>query len=436
MTLTFGDESDALDVHGDFWIAGHEEAPLKGWLTFDPASGGDLTVLGRFGDADLHSDLMRDVRVLGLCNGQRFTLDNCFEARRSNNAWTNQESSMFRVDRVIQGSHFEKDTDLKADRISFGITDLTGWLRQSSLAVSDNTHERQSIHAAIHPDIEFVAGSARGTIRHQIQRTDHNFRSKGIAERHRVTITGAQSEQIDDLIDLASDFQDLVSLGLNSHAPFVKMVFTDDAHRDHRRESDRAAMRLHARWTKRQQNSGALAQPWEMFYTYEDLDGPDGISRWMTTAAEHRSILGRLTASKFSDLMFTEDRFANYVAAAEGFHRKKHGTPRNAKQRTNLKTRLLDLYDYSDPVGLNLSSERDKWAKRVKDLRDDIAHSFYERPLDTASGDLYWLGESVHILILACLLKETGAPAGVFQHIIQNPETMFVAERVKEALAS
>jgi hypothetical protein len=83
--------------------------------------------------------------------------------------------------------------------------------------------------------------------------------------------------------------------------------------------------------------------------------------------------------------------------------------------------RLRLLARDSGPVGKVLLGDRDKWAYLISSVRNELTHLGFRRER-IESGDLYWLADSVYVLVCVCLLRYCGVPQ-------EGPASSWVTDR-------
>jgi hypothetical protein len=240
---------------------------------------------------------------------------------------------------------------------------------------------------------------------------------------------------IDDLIDIASDAQDLVSVATGRNAEFLTLSgYHPDLVRRRPKadgeESDEDGVpvpfEVIARWNIRDRAAKPdQIEPHDVYFTFEDLGAMEGIAKWMKAAAEYRSTLGRTMGTRATPNMFVSDRLLNYVAAIEGFDRQKTG-----RDKDKLPTRLRRCAKLAGGPFAGLVGHVNKWVDAVVDHRNDIAHHLGRRPRGSAA-EQHYLSESAYWLAVHLMLREADAPQAVYDRMTEHQHFVYLAPKVK-----
>ena len=115
---------ERLEIEGHFWLPDRPDDRVAGTLTFDPADGSELALIGA-----LDSQLPLS-RILGLASDGIYTLDDCFLVNESSSAITKQR---FRVNRVLGGVGYDKDESLVFDRFTVSVANLVEWVQPPAM---------------------------------------------------------------------------------------------------------------------------------------------------------------------------------------------------------------------------------------------------------------------------------------------------------------
>jgi hypothetical protein len=145
-------ENDDFEVQGEWWIPGKREYAAKGILRFSATDGGRLQLLGTLraplhGVAPVQKDGYMEVsvsqeainrsgvypRIHGLAHGGSYTLEDCVSIKSSSSLFSRQGSETISVNRILQGALFDKDEDLEATGVSFGLANLETWILDTGI---------------------------------------------------------------------------------------------------------------------------------------------------------------------------------------------------------------------------------------------------------------------------------------------------------------
>jgi hypothetical protein len=133
---------------------------------------------------------------------------------------------------------------------------------------------------------------------------------------------------LEEAVDVASDLQDLVTIGTHRIAAFDYLhLYNADVYSEGPNSSKRQeATRLLVPWHARPETGKRQPGTYDMAFTFDELGGMEGIARWLDAAARYRSMLGRVMNTRYVRGMFVDDRFLHRITALEGLHYEWAGT--------------------------------------------------------------------------------------------------------------
>jgi hypothetical protein len=415
---------EQLRDEGTFWLPEAPDRTAAGTLTFDIRDGGRLSLIGSLRN-HATEDAETEQRIVGRGFKTAYTLLGCWERTYKRQFGLSQERQVFTVGRVLSGL-FTLDAieDLEVSEIGFDLGYLNSWMRRTGIDVTLTEAHNQIaplVETRVRPIERRWVGSCGVELRHGYSTAGDVMESFAITQHHsfRLILDGARP--LDEAIEVASDLQDLISIGLNRTAEFgVLSVWQPDFVSERHGRFRRHYLDLYAQWFARDQGKKPQSD-YDLAFTFNELGGMDGIDGWMRAALRFRKPLGRVMATRYREGMFTEDRLANRVAALEGLHRLLTG-----KDRWQLRRRLRDLTALAGPPFQDLVGNVEAWIANVLDTRDRIAHDLTRRPDVANPADLWWLSESTYWLFVLCILREANAPTPVFDHISRNPDFVWL----------
>lgn len=269
-------------------------------------------------------------------------------------------------------------------------------------------------------------------LRHSIGVRGNRVTERALTQQCYFRISCSEVRALDDLIDIASDLQDLVSIAINRTADIDALGFwhpsvywqpTPEAKKSPK------PVEYFVPWNARDTGPTPRGlQAHEMFFTYPDFGGIDGIGRWLRSAWRHRGGLGRVMASRYARQMLVSDRLLNRAAALEAFDREVTGFA-----GSKFKTRMKRCADLAGAPFAGLVGDIDAWAEVIRLDRDDIAHHFGRR-MKHSSADQFFLAESLYWLFILCMLRDCQAPAKVYQRIADHQALDWLGHRVQSAV--
>jgi ApeA N-terminal domain 1/Apea-like HEPN len=408
---------DSLDVRGYFGLPDQpEETRVPGQLVFSTADGGSLSLIGEI------SGLGRQPsRLVGEAEDQSYTLEDCLQTLSA----PGQGKQVLLVQRLIVGAIYAKDEPVTADRASMKLANLTHWAGTAGYAgaIRPGEGEQPAGRWTLSSDpIQPLSVSIpAGTLQLE-QRRDwigDGITSRTLTQDAWFHIEFDEVLPLPDVVDVASDLQDLVSIGTNRPAAFEHFrLWHPDFYRELRGGRQiRLPVDYLAEWNARPDAQKRPPDERDMAFTFTELGGMDGVAKWLKVAAKYRSMLGRVMNTRYERRMFVEDRLLDRVAALEGFHRE---WKRTGKKTVWLVDRLTELVTRAGDPFTELVGDTQAWCKRVKKERDNIAHH-KGRPAHQDSGAMYFSAEAAYWLFVLCMLRLMRAPAAVFDHITRCP---------------
>ncbi len=449
--------SDDFEVQGEWWVPGRADRKVRGILKFSSEDGAELSLLGSLRslfeegerseeDGVVRVSMTEDAleragsypRLHGDSGGTAYTLEDCFRVRSTNRFLGGQGSETIRVNRILRGASFEENEALEATGISFRLTYLVDWIAETSITEQwredGGTPEdvpRFRIEAREKPDRGAVLASGGSVyLKHRVGITGDGISDRALTQSFQWRVDQPSLTNMDDLLDLASDVQDLVSIATHKTAAFESVSFW---HPDVFRERSEGtqmprAINLFGVWNTRAEKPARRLYEHDLLFTFEHLGGIEGVRRWMDTAARHRGGLGRVMASRYAKEMFVSDRLLNCSAALEAFDRDstKH-------EWSKLKTRLGRCADLAGNPFTNLVGDVSRWVEAIRLERDEVAHHFGRR-MRTSSTTIYYLWESLYWLYVICILRDSGAPEDVFEHLQRHGQYQRLIRRIQAVI--
>jgi hypothetical protein len=417
---------EVLEIEGLFWLPSEPKNRVAGRLTFDPVEGGALSLIG---ELNASGDVPR---IIGVAGDGAYTLDSCF--LRSHRMYSLVARQVFHVNRIYGGVKYDAGEEPVFDQFRAGLGGLVEWVQPQTIfeelkpGVGADGREYPYMLTSRPLDPQTVAISGGELcLRHIRGYSGDSLNERKLTQSFSLEVKFDQALPVADVIDVASDLQDLVTIGTHRIAAYTYMhLYHADLYLEPEAGGPRhqLGVRLLVPWHARQDADKGRLHRHNMAFTFGELGGIDGVARWMTTAKNYRSTLGRVMNTRYVK-MFVEDRFLHRVAALEALHRKWKGT-----KSTTLVTRLVQLCDLAGkPIG-ELLPDVNAWCDRTKEERHNLAHD-YGRTIHQDSAELLYSSEVAYWLFVLCLLRLADAPSGVFGHIVANPDFEWLRSRLK-----
>jgi ApeA N-terminal domain 1 len=448
---------DAFEVQGEWWLPGRPDRKVPGILTFSPEGGAELSLFGSLrsileeGERSEKDGVVRVAitqaaversgsypRLHGYAGGTAYTLQDCLRVRSLNRTFPGQGSETIRVTRILRGALFEEDEALEATGISFGLTHLVDWIGETGISEEwredSGTREdvpRFRIEARKKPDRHAVLANGGSVyLKHSVGIAGDEMSDRALTQGFHWRVDQPGRVSMDDLLDLASDMQDLVSIATDRTAAFERVRFW---HPDVFREMPDSkripeTIDLFVEWNTQAERPVRRLHEHNLLFTFEHLGGIDGVRRWMDAADRHRGGLGRVMGTRYAKGMFVSDRSLNCSAALEAFDRDSTGNT-----GTKFKTRMQRCAALAEDPFTNLVGDVSRWAETIRLERDDVAHHFGRRMRSTGS-ETYYLWQSLYWLFVICILRDSGAPKEVFDHLQRHSQYQWLLPRIQAVI--
>ncbi|RKF24642.1 hypothetical protein [Micromonospora globbae] len=439
-----------VDEQTGWWcLPGREDRRVPGVLTFDVERGGKLTLIGglveveevatavtrngetsmAIGEDEIEAAGTYD-RVLGIVDRKPVTLEHCIEVHRSGGLFAATTKQIIRVGRILHGAQFGSG-EAGGDGLQVGLDWLTEWTQRSGVTGNVKIKEGQETLYTMEgrrlpTDWIELEGGGRLGLHHSI-RAEMDVTAPALEQTFQFELDYPDVRTADELIDVASDLQDLISIGTGRTAAFKRLVlFHPDVYQETPAGRWHKPIAVHAQWpAESTQRSGRWSNH-EAYFGLEDLGGMPGVAKWLIVARKHRETLGKVMATRYAASMYVTDRYYNRVASLEDLNRKEAG---DGNQTVSLNRRLTRCAQLAGQPFANLVAHVDEWVKIVKSDRDDIGHHFGRRQSQHTLEQFY-LSESTYWLYVLCLLRLADAPDAVFAQIAGNYQFEGLARRL------
>ncbi|MBO4271275.1 HEPN domain-containing protein [Microbispora triticiradicis] len=451
---------DAFQGEGIFWLPGHEDDKVAGRITFDPKDGATLELIGRF---DYFSERSGQfVRIVGVAARKVLTLDRCFR-RTSGFEAPGVERETYRVNRILAGAHYDDDEEFIFDQVVFSFDHLLNWMEASLLTVDYQeskvrgrvdkvtaTLEGFSKEEATFPDGRLCLGTS--------WQTDGDLINEAtLRQSAYLQITYSTPQSLGAILNHVGALQDLITLTTDSPATPLYISMSPAA--GHGANMDeRVRVDFYAGQSSRRAPSSPAAS--DMLLTLQQVGGTQALAGWLGVAHRYGRVLGSLMAIRYSTFMYMENRFGNAINAAESFHRLRFSNAlrpsadfKKYRQRIvdavpeedrewlkaqlqfsnepRLRHRIEEMIEFSASGFAQVVEDADAWARLVVQVRNRLTHEDKRRPLKVNPGDLHYLSESVYLLVMLCLLSDTGVSPRMLTSLAQSPSILFLRDKIR-----
>ncbi|WP_214323065.1 HEPN domain-containing protein [Nonomuraea sediminis] len=447
----------AFEAQGEWWLPGREGRRVAGVLRFDPDAGSELRLIGTFRGMDEEGErterrgavvtitYSRDSlenagtypRILGRAGGNSYTLEDCVRksVRRSLTGGGGTET--VNVNQIYRGANFGDSELPTANSVSVDLRYLTQWIgrpaiKESYTFLSESNPDLKAIDLKVVPLDDQTALLADGTLRltHSIRVSGDRITGRSLAQKFYFRIDSTRVAGTQDLLERISDLQDLVSIATGRTAEIDGLRYWNSALANHERDDNAhpRPVEFFAKWNNRDTSKtpGSMRLQ-DIYFTFEQFGGVEGVARWLDQVERYRSALGRVVSSRYAPSMFTSDRLLSYAAALEFLDRVNHTSGVFAQRMARCATLA------GSPFLALIGGDVQRWIKAVKDHRNDIAHHGGTHVKQSNSAQ-FFLARSLYWVFVLCILREARAPEAVFQQITKHDAFNGLGPRLRATL--
>ncbi len=467
---------EAFEDDGVFWLPGKESEVVAGRLNFDPVKGATLSLTGIIEDLIAHFQRAQGIiRLHGVAGRRYLTLDNCFA---TNTAYDmpGVARQTYAVGLVIAGHLFDQDEALAFDKCSVDFDQLAAWVRRSGVQVSaraptdtqivdhiDITFDRLSDEAFQFGDEELILSSTWAL------RGD-NITETSLFQATQLELRYPAARLLDDILADIKWLQDLVTLATTAPAvPTEVILWRQDIVRDQPEfvpgDPKPQPMNYYAGQIAERVRLKEPQRPDRVMFQFEAIGGLPTMARWIGLARTYAVVVDSLLSIRYSAGLYAQNRFSNVISAAESFHRLRfvNETMPQAKfdqrldemisqvgkksrqnwlrmklryaNEPSLADRLKEMIGYAGSAFATLCTDPESWATVVTESRNRLTHHDKERQIEFASGDLYFLAESIFMLVMLCLFRECEVAAETLEAIGETAGVQFLKSKLDEITA-
>lgn len=442
--------TETLELRGRWWLPEHEEHQVFGTLTWSADHGGTLHLHDELRPVVWLDNVLSDgsvqkyradrgdhqrtyALIFGNVEDRAYTLLDSFRLSAREYDQDNRTEKVH-VNRFLEGAFFDDPDELRVDRLVIDMRHLTGWVNHSGLEVDWPRADGATkdvfaiVTAKTLPAITVEHDGISMRLAQGLSGTGDHLHDLGVTQWWSLRLGASEPVPLDTFLDTASDFQDLVTIAVGKPAQYEKVVL----HHPNIPLLSLAGtpignLRHDITYYNRWSNRSAPCEPvkdHDMYFTFDDLGGTGGITRWLTVAADYRTELGRVMATRFGQGTFLEDRIMNISAALDSFD--KH---RRSDDDAHYVERIKQCIVLAGQPFLDLiARDPADWAKTVKETRHDLAHHRERFRTEGTVGD-HLLAEQLFWLFVLCMLRLTDAPGTVYERINNHPQTRWLTER-------
>jgi len=449
---------------GHWWLPGREDKKVPGTITFDSEKGGNLSLIGALSHWTEYAEVVPTEgggvmmehtaeveersgsypRIYGEVDGKAVTLEDAFQTHSKGNLFGRGSEERIFVNRLFTELWWGEGETAEVTALVVNMAYLNDWAIEKYIGETHVFHDDEPGRLK-RWELSIERRPARATnlddgltltLQHHIGIGGRRSTERHLSQGYSLRLDFPTLTPVDDAVDVASDFQDLVSIATGRNAEYQQIYgYHPDLKRTLDPDDDTKdrpfPFELFATWNIRDRaDKPDEIQNHELFFRFDDLGGMDGITKWMRAAKQYRSTLGRTMAIRAREGMFMSDRLLNYTAALEGFDRQKTGVTTN-----DLPARLRRCIDLAGEPFRALVGHVTWWVEAVTWHRNDIAHHLGREPRGPAVQQHY-LAESLYWLAVYVMLREADAPQEVYDRIGAHQHFHYLGPKIKAAVTA
>lgn len=409
---------------------------VAGILSFEPAKGGTLKLLGRFGDAysDLDQGQTEKIPIIhGLIQGSDVTLSGCYVTGRQFSTPGFDETTLV-VTQIFKGFHFCRSEDIKFTSLSMTFTHLDNWMNQYNL----NRDGFDEARRADFPPIEIPLDRVRIELWYGRQ-TNSNRNEVSLRSNARVSIIAPGGLHINELIRYVDfhipNFLTLATGYVNYPADIRGQV-----------GELKNPIDILYRVPGYREDSTFLT-PWHMLFQYDDVEDelPTFLANWISKSERLWSVVELYFKLHYQRELDTRTRFLFLAQATEAYHRSVHGGQYCTKQeykhirdalieaipteldssfKDKLKGMIAYGYEYSLRSRIRFICENilgnhtqiieefvgktKVFAHQVTTIRNRLTHLDGSAGVDIRDEEIFDYVQKMQMLLRVCFLVELG----------------------------
>lgn len=430
-----------LRVNGMFWLASQPDNRVAGVLEFSRSSGGRLKLLGSFRVVDplpgqsttIGKERPEIVRILGMTDKTHLTLEGCLLTRETIDVFNTQDrmpTAEYAVSVILMGCQLSDGDPILVKAIRVHICNLENWVGSTGISRSIKHDESSRGVSQFGLECTPIAPNVveKDSLSLELSYSYSARQDKAVKwslrESCYLSVMFQDPPSLPDAFDAAGALSTPVSVGVDSASPITSFrirVASGDADGDPNTGqwvtvyADALAMRRKCDGNSRTRH--------EMLYTFDDIGGLEGLSRWLTNDVRFRTVLEELLSYWHVRKPYIGNRIVGLSIGVEMLYGKRH----QSRGKVNMKTAFDKLARDASPAFGTVVGNITSWVTEVTRMRHSAAHGSPQ----TDDERLYALSESVYLLIVLNLLLEVGVPTRVLRKVAQHRRWRNVSASIK-----
>ncbi|QQM40931.1 ApeA N-terminal domain 1-containing protein [Streptomyces liliifuscus] len=454
---------ESFESDGLFWLPNQEEDQVAGRVSFSPITGTRLSLIGGFSETPF-GDMENgpEASIIHGVAGKRFLtlIGSSRASRRFESPGFMRED--YRVEYMFAGQALLAPESVVFNRVSVRFNNLYDWIGYSSVSrehVFDAQNKLVKAGLTLTPmeKIEHPADGCKISIG-GVWKILGNQQNPGFEQDFSISIAYEDPVGFESIVGDVTVLQDLLTattdaVSVPTHITLEIPVGSG--------EGDSKPSFVQAYGQQPAYTRVKESKPSDMVLKLKEIGDIPSVARWFNFVRGRRVVLGLMLSSKYSQ-MYTENKFFNAVSAAETLHRMefpnelrpadeyKHfrrmlvrHVPKKYRSwlsqqllhsnEPRLRDRLIELAEYADLPSV-LKCDAQHWAKAVTDARNRMVHHDKGKGPGASTVELYWLAESLRLMVLLCLARFCEFQEGYVEKIRNAQSVNFLVKRVGEIM--
>ncbi|WP_329616549.1 hypothetical protein OG244_28900 [Streptomyces brevispora] len=457
---------EAFESDGIFWLPGDEGNQVAGRVSFDPVAGTLLHLIGSFsGDGFRLDESPTPEIVLGVAGKRYMTLTGCSVKTRKFES-PGFATEIYRARFLFAGHWLIDSPDPTFERMSIKFNNLYDWVERNAvsreLVFSNGRRNLVKATLILEPaEVEKCQGDGyeialtgswkiHGSEKNPGFEQDYSLRVSYDVPADFETVTG----DLRILQDLITATSDAVSIPTD-----VTLYIPKEGAEDS--QESREGVKLYGQQMPYPRAKEKKAH--DMPLSLKGIGGLAAVAGWMGFMRDRRVLTGLLLSPIYGQ-MYVDNQFFNRVSAAETLHRMEFSNelrpadeyknfrkmlvryvPKNYRgwlsqqivysNEPRLRDRLGELAEFAD-IGSLIGCDARRWARTITEARNRMVHHDKGKGGGGSSAELYWLGESLKIVVLASLAKFSDFAEGAQAHLREAEDVVFMAGKVRQIIES
>ncbi len=449
---------ESFNEKGKFWLPKNKDRKISGNLKFDPNEGAklelddslevnsfDVTKSEENGFSQLSPKFINPKIILGRVNGKPVTLYNSCQFAAPIFLSNFQESlksveSHFDVDKIFLGHNFQKEEDIKFERLDVIYSDLDYWVGCTGLKEKfrKDSRDYNSVQWEYEypPEIRVNVNSVQMAINFGFNRELTPF--KLVFKQYSfIQIEPIIAIHFNDYLEIINHLQDFFSFAVGRAVYPLKIQGTT-------RKDDPRKFEIDINYRTNSVIPSTIKYPRDMFFTLKDIHGSfeESLNNWFKKSEQLEIIRELYFSTIYTQGLPLELLFLNYIRALELYHRRIlkgsylsieeyepimekivnsiSGVNRDHKDSLknrikygyefSLRTRLKKIFEINENLFGLAFTDKNTFIEDVVVTRNYYTHydeNDKKRAL-TETDELYELTLKLKFILEACILVELG----------------------------